>query len=314
MSLKQNRRLVHQSPGGFRGGSSSSLDTSNNFKSNIRNRYFIFDKKNATPNGSMLSIITLPQNGGGMSSYTLTFGSASSTSNLAGGKNVAADLAGLGTITGVGQLIVSAVASILASSDLSANLVAILQAASNLAGLGDIQGAISALAEAGTSIFGTSTSVIVPYATGTLSADITPFTELSPQSLSNAVWSSQAALYNSSGTMGEKLNSAGSSVNPWTEVIEGVLSAKDVLRILLAVQAGTSEIIDNGNGTATVRFKSQDGGINRVEAEMDGSERISVSLDGSETGGTTFFYGNIEGGSSETIYGGTTGIDGGGAS
>jgi hypothetical protein len=43
-----------------------------------------------------------------------------------------------------------------------------------------------------------------------LSGSATPFTELSPQNLAAAVWQSVAGDYTSPGTMGEKLNTAGS--------------------------------------------------------------------------------------------------------
>lgn len=45
---------------------------------------------------------------------------------------------------------------------------------------------------------------------GALSGDITPYTELSPQSLASAVWSAVAAQFNEAGSMGNKLNSAAS--------------------------------------------------------------------------------------------------------
>jgi hypothetical protein len=46
-------------------------------------------------------------------------------------------------------------------------------------------------------------------ATGNLSGDITPFTELSPQNLAAAVWETIAADFNEAGTMGKLLNDAG---------------------------------------------------------------------------------------------------------
>ena len=48
-----------------------------------------------------------------------------------------------------------------------------------------------------------------------LSGDITPFTELSPENLAAAVWNAVATDYNDAGSMGEKLNDAGSAGNPW---------------------------------------------------------------------------------------------------
>jgi hypothetical protein len=47
-------------------------------------------------------------------------------------------------------------------------------------------------------------------ATGNMSGDITPYTELSPQSLAAAVWNALASNYNDAGTMGNKLNTASS--------------------------------------------------------------------------------------------------------
>lgn len=104
-------------------------------------------------------------------------------------------------------------------------------------------------------------------------------TPLSPEGLANAVWSKLAAEANDPGTMGEKLNDAGSASNPWTEIIEGSLSASDVLKLLLAIQAGESTITDLGGGNATIVFKSLSGAVDRVTASVSGSERASVILD-----------------------------------
>lgn len=55
--------------------------------------------------------------------------------------------------------------------------------------------------------------------TGELSADITPFTELSPENLAASVWAAAATDNNESGTMGEKLNDAGGAGNPWASLL-----------------------------------------------------------------------------------------------
>lgn len=65
-------------------------------------------------------------------------------------------------------------------------------------------------------------------------------------------------------------------------VIDGTVDVLELYRILLAYVGGITEIIDNGDGTATVRFKAQDGAKNRIDAALDASERTSVTLDGSE--------------------------------
>jgi len=104
----------------------------------------------------------------------------------------------------------------------------------------------------------------------------TPFTELSPENLASSVWASVASNYNQPGTMGEKLNGAGSAGNPWTEVIESGLTAAEVMRIVLAVLAGKTTI----TGDTDMTFKSVDGVKDRATVHLTGSERDTVTLDG----------------------------------
>lgn len=99
----------------------------------------------------------------------------------------------------------------------------------------------------------------------------TPFTELSPEGLASAVWGSMASAYNDSGTMGEKLNGAGSAGNPWTEVIESGLSAAEVMRIIASAVAGTSQ-----KTGSTIVFKGLDGTTDRITGSFD--------VDGNRTG------------------------------
>jgi hypothetical protein len=106
----------------------------------------------------------------------------------------------------------------------------------------------------------------------------TPYSTLSPESLASSVWSALATANDSPGTMGEKMNGAGSAGNPWTEVIESGLTAAEIMRLILAVQTGKTDISTAGDGTATVTFKSVDGATDRVTALMDGSKRADVEL------------------------------------
>lgn len=99
----------------------------------------------------------------------------------------------------------------------------------------------------------------------------TPFTELSPEGLASAVWGSMASAYNDAGTMGEKLNGAGSAGNPWTEVIESGLTASQVMRIIASAVAGTSQ-----KTGSTIVFKGLDGTTDRITGSFD--------VDGNRTG------------------------------
>jgi hypothetical protein len=114
-----------------------------------------------------------------------------------------------------------------------------------------------------------------PRAIGVLSGDITPFTELSPQSLSAAVWQALASAYNTPGSMGELLNSAGAAADPLLGTVEGGLTLRDVLRILLAVNAGDATGLEG----STMVFKSQDGTVDRVEATYTSGSRNVTSVD-----------------------------------
>lgn len=57
--------------------------------------------------------------------------------------------------------------------------------------------------------------------------------------------------------------------------VEGDLGIREMIRVMFAVLAGTS----TGGGTNVVRFKSQDGIKNRIEAAVDNNgNRLSVNI------------------------------------
>jgi hypothetical protein len=112
-------------------------------------------------------------------------------------------------------------------------------------------------------------------AEGWIVGAITPYTELSPESLASAVWNKVATDANAAGTMGEKLNDAGSASNPWTEVIESGLTAAEVLRLIAATLAGNATGLESG---APV-FKSLDGTKDRITATYAGGTRTVTDRD-----------------------------------
>ena len=67
-----------------------------------------------------------------------------------------------------------------------------------------------------------------------------------------------------------------SESGPATQIVESVV------RILAAVAAGQTTIVDNGGGTATVTFRDVNDTKDRVVAEMTGSEHVSLTLDGDQ--------------------------------
>ncbi|MCJ7831479.1 MAG: hypothetical protein MUP86_03035, partial [Dehalococcoidia bacterium] len=68
---------------------------------------------------------------------------------------------------------------------------------------------------------------LAPYAMGWMKGTTLDVT--STEGIARALWSSVAATNNLPGTMGEKLNDAGSASNPWTEVLEGSDTAADFM-------------------------------------------------------------------------------------
>lgn len=111
-----------------------------------------------------------------------------------------------------------------------------------------------------------------------LQGEWTPFTELSPEGLANAVWASLATANNDPGSMGELLNSAGAAADPLLGVVEGTLTLRDFQRIILAALAGTSE-----RTGSTITFTSPvDGATVRISGSFDAeNNRTGVILDGS---------------------------------
>lgn len=66
----------------------------------------------------------------------------------------------------------------------------------------------------------------------------------------------------------------------WAQVdIETGYNGKEAIRLLLAVLAGKTDIIDLGGGAAAVKFRDINDTKDRVTATMAGSERTSTTLD-----------------------------------
>lgn len=196
MALLGNYSVLNKNPGRAFGGSTVS-DTRPQFGKSgpARGSYVCvqgFDALSSVPNGyrppgSWKLAITA----GGLSSTNFILGDGSLAASGEMGVNGAATLAGSGDLTGLGQLVVSAVAALTGSGAISnANLLAVLNAAATLAGSGDLAGAMNALGWLAVTMDGTGSLTLTSYATGDLAAAITPFSELSPETLSAAVWTS----------------------------------------------------------------------------------------------------------------------------
>lgn len=223
----------------------------------------------------------LPLESGGLGSTATGSGTISGTALAV--KLALADLVGSGTISdAAASLIVQALADLTGSGTISnAGVDAILAALADLTGSGTISNAartgLGALLAALTGSGATSSTLT---GIGELDADlVVTGTGLSTANVGSAVWGALASANNSTGTMGEKLNDAGSASNPWTEVIESGYTAAEILRLLAAVAAGKTNIVDLGGGDATVTFRDIGDTKDRIVADMTGSERTTLTLD-----------------------------------
>lgn len=219
----------------------------------------------------------MPLKPGGMSTFNQAVGTGALAASGDRGVNGIAALTGTGTIAATGGLIVAAVAALAGTCALAGAANATLAATAELSGSGSLTGTIGALGGVIAALAGSGTLAAGSYATGTLAADILPYTELSPQSLAAAVWDALASSYNTAGSMGEKLNGAGSAGNPWTETIETGLNAAQAMRLITAALAG--ELSGAGTGTVTIRSAVADD-ANRIVATVDDDgNRTALTLD-----------------------------------
>lgn len=213
-----------------------------------------------------------------LSSSNTTNGAGTLSGNVAMGRAIAStDLNGSGTISSanLSLIIQLACTDLIGTGALTVSMSGIVQMASTLAGVGQITSALQLLAYVVSNMTGSGAITATLRGTATLEADITPFTELSPESLAASVWNSVAASFNEAGTMGEKLNDAGSASNPWTEVIESGYTAAEILKLLAAASLGKT----SGQPSNPV-FRDIADTKDRITGVVDSSgNRTSVTLD-----------------------------------
>jgi hypothetical protein len=277
MALKTNTTLLAQLPLRQIGGSPGTFRSmwGRGDRMNQSVGVGIPSKLAGIPSGHLApSSWVLPYKPGAMSSFTnLVVTVTPGTLNLAAGVNITGSTTVTITVNPAdGQLIVSASGSTSITFNLAGNLAGALSASGSTSFSFTVNNAtLGAIVDAvGAALVQFSNSATVR-ATGNLSGDITPFTELSPQSLSAAVWESLASAYNAPGTMGELLNSAGGGASPatiaaevWSTPLE-TLTAEEIMRVLLAALAGAR----SGLGSGTEEYLAQDGTTPRITFSPD---------------------------------------------
>lgn len=226
------------------------------------------------------SVWMMPQAAGALASRNLVSGSGViSEANAWSVKLAQAALSGSGAMDAVGGLIVQLIADIAGSGGISeGDLKAFLQALADIGGSGEISDAqATGLGELVAAITGLGLVDATLTGTGELSADlVVTGTGLTTANVGQAVWSAIAAANNTAGTMGEKLNDAGSASNPWTEVIEAGYTAAEILRILAAHAAGAATGLEGANP----QFTGLDGTTVRIDGTYSAGTRSIDALNG----------------------------------
>lgn len=209
MSFKQNGRLIQQLPMRFRGGAILSFDYQETNKSQLRNIFAGsagIDPRNGTPAGHLApSSWTFPQKQGGMSSFTGCSSSGYIAGSMSSGRNLISTNTGSGNFSGNMTLVSGSNGAILCSGYVSGNISSKLEMASSISASSSLAGIKNAIGTFSSNINCSSSVSLQSYSLGNMSADITPFLPLSPQSLADAVWESKTSDYTAVGTMGEKV-------------------------------------------------------------------------------------------------------------
>lgn len=248
MALIGNRTVLHKSPGRFLSGTVASIERSNFSRAGmLASRFQAMSPVFAgIPSGHLApSSWALPRTAGGLSAINeagaaLTAGPL----NLAEGRNIDGSTSFAFTLPDAAlQLVVSATGNATFTFTQSGGLAGALQAVGSAAATFTVSAAtlgavIDAIAAASFSLTGSAT----PRARGALAGDITPFTELSPQSLAAAVWGS---------------------------IIEAGFTAEQVMRILAAHAAGAATGLEGGNP----QFTGLDGSTVRIDGTYSAGTR-----------------------------------------
>jgi hypothetical protein len=217
-----------------------------------------------------------PITAGGMSMQMA--GSATLAANLFPAKQMTVDLTGSGDLTGTAGLVVSMLAALAGEGTLTATIQGRRAMTVDLTGTGGFAGGMQAVASMVAILTGSGDLDAVIRAYGDMTVDIVVTgSGLTTANVGPAVWAALASQNNDPGTMGEKLNDAGSASNPWTEVIESGYTAAEILRLLAAVAQGNATGLEDGSPV----FKGIDGTTDRVTATYADGTRVIVSRDAS---------------------------------
>lgn len=160
----------------------------------------------------------LPMKGGELSATTMINGTGALSGTMILTRDLAANLSGVGTLEGSLALVTTLVATLAGSGTLGGTLSLSLAMAASIGGSGSLTGSMGLLINMIASLAGS----------GAVTGNLTGLARLEAHIYVNSgtatvneivdgVWEASAVIHNNAGTMGEKLNGAGSAGNPWTD-------------------------------------------------------------------------------------------------
>lgn len=193
-----NYSVLNKSPGRWLAGSVASNNRSNCNTNGMHLGRFTnsaWSKVDSHPRGYYPPYAwVFAKTAGSMASTNLTNGSCIVTASIAGGLPGEGTAAGSSTATASLGLILPATATSAGSSTVVGSLIGVAAVVGDSAGTSTVTGSVGALASLVVVASGTCTVSGTLTATGVLAGDITPFSELSPETLSTAVWEYPSSL------------------------------------------------------------------------------------------------------------------------
>lgn len=161
-----------------------------------------------------------------LSSTTYLNGDSDMTSAFSLGKTMTATLSGEASVSAAMSITSSMIATIAGSGALTASITATLGLAASLAGSGDLSGSLKLLIPLAAALDGTGS--VTSNLKGNLDMEAAIYvnqSEATVEQIATGVWSALASANNTAGTMGEKLNAAGTAGDPWTADLSGYTTA-----------------------------------------------------------------------------------------
>ncbi len=221
--LLGNYSVILKNPATFIGGTQVS-NCRSAFSANGQNKQRFYPEDigglpltTAIPEGYLPpNAIMLPYDIGAMTTSNLNGIATLSGVGVAGlGGTVTMD--GVAIMTLSGGLIAGMTVTMDGVGSLSAVAGGLIEAITVMAGNGTLSAAIGATSGMTVSMPGVGTLVANPSGIGEMTLEIyVNESQATVQQITDAVWNALASQYNISGTMGQKLNGAGSAGDPWT--------------------------------------------------------------------------------------------------